>query len=554
MKQLYVILLIICWTVTLVAQTDICTIEIDPETRVATFANGEDVQVYFEYSTDEAAGVRIFIRPFSGGSLSPSYAASGSPLYLGDGSGTAEFTISAGEVAVDELRFHITNADQSITLREFYVPVDFTFGENGVNGFSPSHDRAFATFLHDEEVSIDFDYSIARPDGVRIFIRPVTGGALTPNYAASGSPIFTGSGSAAASFRISAGNNVRVDSFRVTMTSADQSEELQQFFVPVNWYWSNTRISEIAVVGGPFTANGVNQTVEFTYETQQPGGVRIFPRPITAGELTPDYAACGSPIYDGSGSGTCTFTIQSGNQRVDHIRFRVTSADQTTTLLEVRYPVDLYFGQLHLAGVQSCPPSPARLPHDEPVNTTYTLTNGTSTTVRVFARPLTEGNLSPGYAASGSPAYPVGTTDADDFFRIQTGNTVVDQLRFLVTNDEQSADYATFLYDVHYEYRDATPVATDRELATLDLRWSLFPNPTSERAVLRVTPRVSQTVSVEVHDALGRLLLRLPRETLVADVVREFVIEPANVGMRTGVHYVRLVADGYSITEPLIVR
>ena len=41
-----------------------------------------------------------------------------------------------------------------------------------------------------ESVNITFDYSTTEPSGVRIFARPFTNGALTPNYAAAGSPIY----------------------------------------------------------------------------------------------------------------------------------------------------------------------------------------------------------------------------------------------------------------------------------------------------------------------------------------------------------------------------
>src|SRR5215216_1684159 len=40
-----------------------------------------------------------------------------------------------------------------------------------------------------------------------------------------------------------------------------------------------------------------NVTVSFSYNSTEPGGVRIFARPVTGTALTPNYAACGSPIY-----------------------------------------------------------------------------------------------------------------------------------------------------------------------------------------------------------------------------------------------------------------
>src|SRR4029434_8700382 len=49
---------------------------------------------------------------------------------------------------------------------------------------------------------------------------------------------------------------------------------------------------------------GQNITVTFSYDTTHVGGVRIWARPITIDPvtgldmLTPNYAACGSPLYE----------------------------------------------------------------------------------------------------------------------------------------------------------------------------------------------------------------------------------------------------------------
>lgn len=89
---------------------------------------------------------------------------------------------------------------------------------------------------------------------------------------------------------------------------------------------------------------GQNVTVSFKYDTNQAGGVRIFARPFTGTSLTPNYAACGSPIYPfGTGTGTCTFTITSGNATVNKIRFQVWDANQTQLLFQTYVPVSYQF-------------------------------------------------------------------------------------------------------------------------------------------------------------------------------------------------------------------
>jgi hypothetical protein len=90
---------------------------------------------------------------------------------------------------------------------------------------------------------------------------------------------------------------------------------------------------------------GQNITVSFHYDTNQAGGVRIFIRPITVDAtgtdiLTPNYAACGSPLYPvGSGTGSCTFTITDVDASVDKIRIQMWDANQTVKLFQVKLPV-----------------------------------------------------------------------------------------------------------------------------------------------------------------------------------------------------------------------
>jgi hypothetical protein len=91
-------------------------------------AFGQNVTVSFNYTTTEAGGVRIFARPFTGGALTPNYAASGSPLYpVGSGVGSGTFTITSGKVTVDKIRFQIWNADQTTLLFKAFIPVNYQF-------------------------------------------------------------------------------------------------------------------------------------------------------------------------------------------------------------------------------------------------------------------------------------------------------------------------------------------------------------------------------------------------------------------------------------------
>lgn len=100
--------------------------DISPNSPAALNFN-DQIDIHFDYRFRDANGVRIFIRPFTSGNLTPNYAASGSPVYNGSGSATANFTIRSGNTTVDQLRIQVLSVAQNELLFEFFVPVEFTF-------------------------------------------------------------------------------------------------------------------------------------------------------------------------------------------------------------------------------------------------------------------------------------------------------------------------------------------------------------------------------------------------------------------------------------------
>ena len=553
MKTLITLLISSFFSFVLFSQNDVCQIDL-PSTRVADFAHGEQVQFTFEYSVDEPGGVRIFPRPFTNGGLTPGYGASGSPVYSGDGNGSAFFTINSGEVTVDEIRFIITTADQSTTLREFYIPVNYHFSENGINNFQFSADQKVGSFLLSEQVNITFDYNINHSGGTRIFIRPFTNDNLTPGYGASGSPLFTGTGSRTVNFTINSGTNVRVDSLRVVMTNDDQSETLRTFFIPVNWYWSTVKVTNFGILQDNFAANGETRTVTYDYETTESAGVRIFPRPVTNGGLTSGYGACGSGLYTGAGSSDCNFTINGSNQRVDHIRFQATNPDQSEVLLLMFYPTDLFFGNLLIENLVTCPPSPARLLPGERVNGFFDYTNNYGESGRMFFRPATNGSLTPGYGASGSPAYAPGSGSSDGFFTINGNGGLVDQIHFLTTNENQSVDWGTFRFDVAYEFGDGMITSVTEASLPEHMNLKLGPNPARDYTWLRAYTEESCQLHIRLIDLQGRTVGTWPSLDLPSGsyVRQELPLAPFN--LTSGMYLLQVQGDSFQWTEKLIVQ
>ena len=196
---------------------------------------GQDVTINFSYTTTEPGNVKIFVRPFTGGALTPNYSASGSPNYpTGSGTGSGTFTITSGAAKVDQLRFQMWNADQSQLLHESFVSVNYRFSDHAVFaiGLSPASP---AQLTFNQNVTITFQYSTNQPGGVKIFIRPFAGGALAANYGASGSPDYpTGNGSGSGTFTITSGA-ITVDQLRFQVWTIDQSTLLDEWFITVNY-------------------------------------------------------------------------------------------------------------------------------------------------------------------------------------------------------------------------------------------------------------------------------------------------------------------------------
>jgi hypothetical protein len=132
MKKLVLVLISVTAFLLMFTGTGICdnisNIQLSPSSPASLIFN-QNVDITFDYTTEEAGGVRIFARPFSSGSLTSNYAAHSSPNYpVGSGSGTGYFTITSGAAIVDQIRIRMYNDDQSVLLLEFFIPVEYHFG------------------------------------------------------------------------------------------------------------------------------------------------------------------------------------------------------------------------------------------------------------------------------------------------------------------------------------------------------------------------------------------------------------------------------------------
>ena len=103
-----------------------------------------------------------------------------------------------------------------------------------------------ATLEPGDDVRIDFRYSVRSQRGFRIFIRPMTGSALSPGYAASGSQLFSGRGNGRATFTLRQAG--RVDRLRIVVSEDGTDRHLHRSYVDVDYrFGSQLQLLEIQI-------------------------------------------------------------------------------------------------------------------------------------------------------------------------------------------------------------------------------------------------------------------------------------------------------------------
>jgi hypothetical protein len=553
----FFVLLLSLLSFTLNAQytADVCNVEFSTASPAAITLD-QQVVINFDYETDDPNGVRIFLLPSENGVYPTEFGNSGSIAYTGSGSGSASFVqLDPGSGIIDEIEVRVTNEDQSEVYKRFYLPVDFHYGDVAVGNFTFNEpDRS--TFLHGEDLVINFNYEVNYAGPVIVYVRPFTNGELTSGYVASGSPAFTGSGVGTSSFHFNAGENVWVDEIRVQITNDDQSILLDEFFVPVNYAWSSVKLTNIDVNFSydAFPINGDFTEVDMDYETTVSGGIRIFPRPFTHGDLSPGYSASNSPVYPmSSGPASGSFTFENGNHVVDHIRILVTNADQSATILEYLLPYRLTYGNSLVNDIELCPQTPARMFHGDEVNIHFNGFNDEGEDVRIFSRPMTDGDLTPDYSASGSPLYGGGSfSGGTAYFTINSGDVIVDEIRFEVVRASTDEVLSEFFIPVHYEFGepDVNSVATTTE-------WEgkmsdVQPNPASN--IVRFQLELPQTQDVQVYllNNLGQQVQVVFNGKVQGQQSQWIEFELMN-GLTPGLYYVQVQgAEGVAVKRLVV--
>jgi hypothetical protein len=423
----------------------------------STLLIGKSITVNFSYNINVTAGVRVIVRPLTGSSVTPNSTATPAPLYSGTGNGSAAFTVSSGNnVHIDKVQLQVWNADQTEMFEEQSIEVDYTFMEGFVE-LTEMSPGSGSKIVMGQNAFVKFKYFSAVAEGIRVFIRPITLGALTPNYSAHSSPDYLSQdGQDTGYFTINDLIKQHVDQIRVQAIKVGSDEVIFEKLVAVDLDF----VVAVATItrfvngtSGQFCA-GEYVTFDFDYKTATASGLRIFLRPMTNGKLSELYGAHGSPAYSGaSGSGSGYFTIFANDTiHVDHARIQVYDDSQSTLLFEDLIPVDYTFYSSRAVITKLTPASPTTLTLNSTVTVTFDYTICEAAGARIFIRPFTGGALSPSYAASPSPLfYDAGSSTAT--FSIG-GNVTVDKLRIQVFDANQTILLYEYFENVSYTFKN----------------------------------------------------------------------------------------------------
>ena len=139
------------------------------------------------------------------------------------------------------MNLRILTASLFVVLFSFGIQTGFCDSISNVK-LSPSRP---AILTNGENIQITFSYSTNHKGGVRIWARPMSNGKHSPNYAASGSPLYSNRrGSGKDYFTIDRGN-VLVDGIRFEIKTNKGGHLLYRTIVPVRYKFTKNPFKEV---------------------------------------------------------------------------------------------------------------------------------------------------------------------------------------------------------------------------------------------------------------------------------------------------------------------
>jgi hypothetical protein len=223
-------------------------------------------------------------------------------------------------------------------------------------------------------------------------------------------------------------------------------------------------------------SNGVDIDVSIDYKVGAVGGGVIFARPYTNGALTPSYAATGGDVVPvGTGTATQSFRITSGTHVVDQVRVYLKSPDLSETWLEIFVPVSFEYGPSAVFNMAFVRNQRSVLKHGQQFSLTFDYHASDALGCRIYARPYTNGAITPGYSASGSELLPQAGTASQWFSFV--GDADVTHIHFTMYDHNNTLIFerdiayplhwrSVGLYDISFNWPRETSLHNTQNLTT----------------------------------------------------------------------------------------
>ncbi|MCP4545202.1 MAG: T9SS type A sorting domain-containing protein [bacterium] len=307
---------------------------------------GDELEIQHDITSDEAG--YLFARPYYEGSLVSGYAASGGE-HITSPNDTAShyFTMGAGPVAVDEIRFYLKSLDLTEVLWEIFVPVNYHWGEHGLSNFSFTL-QSPQGLAYEEHVECSFDYTTSNPAGVRAWmIGARDGSPVFLDMDQQGSPLLPAPAGSISRWFCYLGDQDITHAYFI-MANDDQTETHLSVEVPYQVQYRAHSVSQVALSpGAPAILDyGEPIKVDFAYYTWGTNRVQIWPYGYAQGLYVSPQGNAGSNAYSvPSGTGTNFFVyIGTDPVGVDQVLMRMRDAVTYDILVQTFYPAMHFYG------------------------------------------------------------------------------------------------------------------------------------------------------------------------------------------------------------------
>lgn len=207
-----------------------------------------------------------------------------------------------------------------------------------------------ATLFFDEKVTVTYDYEVAEPEGIRIWIIPYTDGKISPKYSYSSSPLFTGKGTKEVSFSITSGDMTVVDQLKISIANADGTVPVSESFEPVDYtFMAPTNLVTITGYNpaSPATlTSGDELKLDYNYNLFGVQSIKLDVSLLNEGKVVPASKTISPAFINGDassqGTGGVTFQVTTDDEdvKIDQIRIFATDTGTNEVFYESILDVD----------------------------------------------------------------------------------------------------------------------------------------------------------------------------------------------------------------------